>query len=185
MEARNKRKRPPGYAKTSSETKCSRCSTDQSTRSHLNAIGTGPGSADPTDSQFAAPNPNRPKPKQRTPRISARPQPQQLNRQQIRSGFSSIRGHRRRESGSERGYADAHAPTTLAGLNTERSKPKLETPAKRPTLRKNKNLQGPASRPYTRQERSGIKPRQRLGLRPPDGRLDPATDLAAAAASSS
>lgn len=84
-----------------------------------------PRRSDATDSQFAAPNPNRPKPKQSTPQIPARPQPQQLNPRQIRSRFSSIRSLKRRKMGTGREdmlQLRTTLSSTEANLNWTRSK---------------------------------------------------------------
>jgi hypothetical protein len=51
------------YPKTSSKAKCFRCSTDRSTQVTQTRSGWGAQGAETMDSQFAAPNPNRPKPK--------------------------------------------------------------------------------------------------------------------------
>lgn len=102
--------------------------------------GATPRSADPTDSQFAAPNPIALNLSRGLPGF----QQGRNHNSSIASKFDpdsaqfAATGAENREASE--GYA--HAPTTLAGLITERSKPKLETPAKRPTLRKTRIPKG-------------------------------------------
>lgn len=121
--------------------------------------GATPRSADPTDSQFAAPNP-----------IA-------LNLSRGLPGFQQGRNHNSSiaskfdpdsaqfaATGAENWEASEDTHTLQSNHKQVLSPNEANlswTPAKRPTLRKQESPR----RPYTSQERSGIKPRQRLGLR--------------------